>query len=234
MQNLFEDFFPREVKICFSPKHVDFTLPQNNLPLTRDQESYLSSQIDFSNQQVINIRQVHGAHILCMDEGYAKGSHEIREADGLITCRQGIALCIRTADCLPIFICDPVKKCIGLVHAGWRSSQKAIVAKAIEAMSQNWGCNLKDLLIAFGPGIRSCCYQVGEEFGDVFQDEIEKKEEGLFLDLALVNKHQMIDRGIEGNNIFDCELCTCCDDQFFSYRRQGADAGRHLSLMMLL
>ena len=64
--------------------------------------------------------------------------------------------------------------------------------------------------------------------------EIEEKDDGLYFDLTLVNKRQLIDQGVKGENIFDCEMCTCCDNQFFSYRREGKTTGRHLSLFMLM
>ena len=140
---------------------------------------------------------------------------------------------MRTADCLPVYIFDPKKNCLGLVHAGWRGSEKRIVVKALKLMRDYWGCAPENVQIRLGPAIRACCYQVGQEFKEFFPGEVFPREEKLFLDLALVNRNQLLKYGVRPKNIFDTEACTCCDPSLFSYRREGQAAGRHLSLMIL-
>ena len=145
----------------------------------------------------------------------------------------GVPIVIRTADCLPVFIFDQKQRVIGLVHAGWRGSHKRILGSAIERMNNLWDTQVQDIKIVFGQSIKSCCYQVGEEFRGYFPGEIRKKESGLYLDLTLVNGHQALECGVRQENIFDSGICTCCDTRFFSYRREGERAGRMISLMML-
>ena len=128
---------------------------------------------------------------------------------------------------------DKKEKCVGLVHAGWRGSQKGIIVNAIKIMGKNWRTRPENLLVALGPAIRSCCYKVGEEFKKYFPREILRRNGSFFLDLIEVNKRQLASCGVKPEKIYDAGICTCCHPEFFSYRREKDKAGRHLSLMML-
>jgi YfiH family protein len=226
---LFGKFFPPEVKTFFSDRSIDFTLHDGKPSFNKLQEKYLSEEAGISTDDIINIRQVHGDNVLVVSQKFKT----IPEADAVITKMPHVTLSIRTADCLPVFICDPKKKCIGLVHAGWRGSQKRIVARAVNLMQETWGSDPEDLKVAFGPGIRECCYQVGQEFKEVFSCGFATRGKSITLDLALVNRDQLISSGVMFKNIFDSGQCTCCHDQYFSYRREGDRTGRHISLMMI-
>ena len=224
---LFKDFFPPKVKAFFSDRSIDFSL-QEGSPLNEAQKKYLSSNFNVSSDNVINIRQVHGSDVLAVF-GKVEG---VPEADGLITNVPGLALAVRTADCIPIFIYDPEKECAGLVHAGWRGTKKCIAVHGIEMMRGMFGCNPEDLLVAFGPGIRECCYEVREDAKKSFLLESEIRDGKFYLDLVLINRDQFIEAGVRFRNIFDSGKCTCCDENFFSYRREGEKAGRHISIIM--
>ncbi|HLD70224.1 MAG TPA: peptidoglycan editing factor PgeF, partial [Candidatus Omnitrophota bacterium] len=181
----------------------------------------------------INIRQVHGDHVLIATAQDLQNQEATPEADGIVTNIPGVPIAVRTADCLPVFIFDPKKNCIGVAHAGWRGSEKQIAVKAVKLMKEYWACASEDLQIAFGPAIRSCCYEVGPEFKTFFPAEILERNNKLFLDLIAVNRNQLLRYGIEAENIFDSEVCTCCDAANFSYRREGKAAGRHISVIVL-
>ena len=100
-------------------------------------------------------------------------------------------------------------------------------------MTEQWQTPPEDLKVVLGPAIRSCCYEVGKEFLEYFPREVSAKDQHLYLDLPLVNKTQLTFWGVRTENIFDCQICTCCDPRFFSYRRDGPKAGRMVSVMML-
>ena len=100
-------------------------------------------------------------------------------------------------------------------------------------MQETWGTCPEDLMVAFGPHIRVCCYEVGEECAVEFPKEVVARGNTLYLDLSLVNKEQLVGLGVLAQNISGCNTCTCCNDRFFSYRREGEKAGRHLSLIMI-
>ena len=228
----FNDFFPSEVITAVSDRSVDFTLEAGQTDLTSLQKAYLTSLTGIPIQQIINIRQVHGAKIIQAQEAMNARMLPL-EVDGLITNSPQIPIAVRTADCLPVFIYDPKQKCIGLVHAGWRGSEKKIVVQAIKRMNELWYCQPQDLLVAFGPAIRSCCYEVGKDFKRIFPGAIIVKRGHFYLDLILLNKQQLTGEGVKQENMYDCEVCTCCHHEFFSYRREGDATGRHISVIVL-
>jgi copper oxidase (laccase) domain-containing protein len=100
-------------------------------------------------------------------------------------------------------------------------------------MKTVWGTLPECLRAVFGPAIRGCCYKVGKDFRPLFPGAVQERGGADYLDLAGVNRRQLTQSGVRAVNIDDCELCTCCDSRFYSYRRDGQRAGRHLSLMML-
>ena len=87
--------------------------------------------------------------------------------------------------------------------------------------------------MAFGPAIRECCYEVGEEFKTYFPQETFKIRNKWFFNLALANQHQLESIGIKSHNILDCGVCTFCVPGFHSHRRDAEAAGRMISVMMI-
>ncbi len=226
------DFFEgRHVSAFFSDRSVDFAL--NGRPVfTLQQKDFLSHYVGDFWSRTVFLRQRHGSDVLTITEGVAYSPTSL-EADSLITRVVHLPLAIRTADCLPVFLFDPELKGIALIHAGWRGSRKGIVKETIQKMTELWGTRPAHLKVALGPAIRPCCYRVGEEFQQDFPNEIQKRADGFYLDLGLVNRNQLLELGVSRGNIFDCGFCTCCDSRFFSYRRDGYKAGRMISVMML-
>ena len=91
--------------------------------------------------------------------------------DGLITRTPGVLLAVMTADCLPVILVDPKHRAVGVFHAGWRGTVARIVEKGIGEMRKYFGTGPADLKAAIGPGIRGCCYQVGQELKDKFESQ---------------------------------------------------------------
>ena len=226
------DFFEDTgVSTLVTDRSLDFKL-NSSAQLSQKQKEILSRAIGRSIEHAAYLNQVHGNTVIPVGQNFFSMDF-LPEADGLMTDQPNLPLLIRTADCLPVFIFDPVKKGIGLVHAGWRGSRKEIVKNAVELMQRHWQTQPSRLKIVFGPSIRKCCYQVGGEFRDYFPQEVEQRPGGFYLDLVEANRNQLFGAGGEEDNIFDCGICTCCDRRFFSYRREGRDAGRMISLIML-
>lgn len=116
---------------------------------------------------VKSLRQVHSSiihRITSKDDHPAAG-------DGLVTDVPGVLLAVKTADCLPVIIVDPVQKAVGVFHAGWRGTVQRIVEKGVGEMRRHFGSQVVDLLAAIGPGIGKCCYQVGQEVIDKFDSQ---------------------------------------------------------------
>jgi hypothetical protein len=115
----------------------------------------------------VTLRQVHSDIIRFVDSA-AEAQHA---GDGLITATPGLLLAIQTADCLPIILIDPKQRAVGVFHAGWRGTLKRIVEKGVGEMRRYFGSRARDLKAAIGPGIHSCCYEVGQEVRDQFASQ---------------------------------------------------------------
>lgn len=155
--------------------------------------------------------------------------------DGLITDVPEALLMIYGADCPPVYIVDPVKHAIGLVHAGWRGTHSRIPAVAIRLMQEKYGCKPEDMYAAVGIGICKDCYEMGDEIYELFAadwgkeaaDEVlsryptgEKLASGKYhLDLMAANKMTLLQAGIPEDHIAVSNVCTYCNsDKFYSYR----------------
>ena len=114
------------------------------------------------------------------------------------------------------------------------STRKDILAKTIRLMCKEFKGRPEYLQVAFGPAIRSCCYEVGSEFKHFFSGGLIERDGRYYLDLLGINKRQILDSGVKEANIFDSGICTFCkNEDFFSYRKEGKSCGRIMSVIML-
>lgn len=196
-------------------------------------------ELSVDYRDLICAKQVHGSLVRYaqwadIGRGALSYDNAICDTDAFITDKINLPLAIFTADCLSIFLYDPKAPAIGLIHAGWRSSKENIAAKTLQLMAEEFNTKAKDLYAAFGPAIRGCCYEVKREFINFFPADVIRKSSRYYLDLAKINKKQLLDSGLEGKNIFDPEICTFCQNgEFFSYRKEGSSCGRMMSVIML-
>jgi YfiH family protein len=173
--------------------------------------------------------QVHGRNVV-----RAQRAGECDSCDALWSSESGTALGIKVADCLPVTIADMQHGVIANVHSGWRGAVQKIAAEAIDAIggvtptAQAW----------FGPSIRVCCFEVGEEVVDQFRDSYAEAEPFVdrggakpHIDLPGLTAALLIERGIAARNIHDSGLCTRCEGSIFhSYRRDAGRGGRNLAI----
>lgn len=160
--------------------------------------------------------------------------------DFLITNIPNVKLGILTADCLPIIFKDQKNKAIGAAHAGWRGSMNKISEAVLESMQRNYQTKPEDVSIIFGPCIHACCYKVGQDlishvkaypFGET---TITKREEDQFFDLLAFNKALLISLGVKEVAIDSSNsVCTSCNKEYHSHRREGEMAGRQLSTVWI-
>jgi YfiH family protein len=184
--------------------------------------------------------QVHEAGIAVVrekDKGrgmYYRGD-AMDATDALVTDIKKLKIGVRTADCLPVFIGDPYQRSIAIVHAGWRGINQKIIVRTIERMVKEFLVDPKDLYFAFGPALRSCCYEVGKEFLEIFPESIDEKSGKYYFDLILEARRQITGAGVPSTHILDSRICTsCANHEFFSYRREGLAAGRMLSFIEIM
>jgi len=201
------------------------------------------------SSQVVRVKQVHGDGVLTVTEDLVSRRgfpgvllDERYGYDALVTSLPDLALVVSTADCLPLMIHDPVRGAVAAVHAGWRSTAKRIAARALEAMATAYGTDPKDCRVAIGPGVRGCCYEVGDEVAKAMAVALpawEAHAEGTRpdhwrLDLAGVNRAILEAAGVRARRIADVGLCTACrTDLFFSHRAEKARTGRMMNLILI-
>ena len=176
--------------------------------------------------------------------GAFKYSKRIAKTDALITDIPGIPLLMCYADCVPIFILDPVKKAIALIHSGRKGTELELTLKTLFKMKKTFETNPRSCLAAIFPSIGSCCYCIKEEnkINDYWLNEEKyngepismKNKSGRSLDLKKANHLQLIKAGLQEKNIFVSEICTAEHPEiFFSYRRDKGNTGRMAAIFML-
>jgi YfiH family protein len=193
--------------------------------------------------------QMHGSDVrVVKDEQEARetpGSPgESIHADALITDAARILLGVKTADCVPVLLCDPNAKACAAIHAGWRGTLAEIVPKTLERMSREYGTRAEDVRAAIGPAAGACCYEVGPEVINAFRERFEYAEELLTpttredharIDIQRANRQQLIAARVSPERIHLAPLCTMCrTDLFFSYRREKKLHGRTGRLMSVV
>ncbi len=190
--------------------------------------------------------QVHADNIRIVSaEDKGKGfirERDYSEIDALITNEAGVPLISYYADCVPLYIVDPVKRVVALAHAGWKGTVLKIGKKTVKKMIEAFGSEAKDIIVVIGPSIGHCCYEVDEtvisKFNTNFTDTssfVFPKDNGRFmLDLWTANSLALKEIGIKERNIVVSRLCTgCLTDMFFSHRMEGPNTGRMASIIQL-
>lgn len=181
----------------------------------------------------VYLNQVHGAHVGIISDKRFLESHftRLEKTDAAITNVPDLGLIVMTADCLSVFF--HAGSWVGAAHAGWRGTKDGIARKTLEAIVETSGIRVQDVKILFGPCIRGCHYEVGPELKSYFSAESFVERGGkLFFNLSLENKRQLLAAGACEKNFADMEACTVCDNQdYYSYRLEGARAGRMLSII---
>jgi YfiH family protein len=193
-----------------------------------------------NSDRLVTVNQVHGETIVDVNKSNFKDMRSF-EADAIITRERGLAIGVETADCVPILLVDPATPAVAAVHAGWRSTVKKIVQKAVARMQKDFGSDPLRMLAAIGPSIGPECYEVDEPvMGPVreafsFWSEVAspRGRDRWSLDLAKLNRIELLQAGLSEKNVYSFGLCTCCRSElFYSFRREGR-TGRMLSAIML-
>ena len=210
--------------------------------------------------KLIATKQIHSDVI----QHFSMAPSQPCKGDASTTNQPGLLLATQTADCVPILVVDPKKRAVACVHAGWRGTLARIVQKAVGRLQLEYGCKAGDLLAAIGPCIGPCCYEVAADFVAKFKsqfadaqdyfDEARTGEEpnplqwlnmcppghqpppkNVHLDLRKANRSQLLSAGLRPQNIIVSDFCTACrTDLFFSYRKEGPQSGRMLSVIGIL
>lgn len=184
-------------------------------------KNLIAKLLSIKEDNIVFPIQTHSDIVLILDKYYKN-----IEADAIITQKTGILIGVKVADCIPILIYDKKNNIIGAVHAGWRGTAKEIISKTIKTMVKNFSSKPANILVALGPSIKGCCYNVGKDVLKELRKVVDSKfsfykkiNDKYYIDLSFINIMQMLNEGIEPNNIWNSNYCTYCNpDKFFSYR----------------
>lgn len=201
---------------------------------------------------VVQPHQVHGTVIREVTDPMTT-REELEGVDALMTDVPGVAISVRTADCIPVLLYDPVHMAIAAVHDGWRGTVQRLSQKVIAEMQNRYGTNAKDLKAVIGPGIGPESFQVGQEvasefrnagfpMGQILKDcgpksptEANPMAGGLHIDLWTANKWLLEEAGVLSANIQVAGICTYKRyDRYFSARREGVKCGRIINVIKML
>ena len=150
--------------------NLGFTKHDSRAAVERNRQLFLK-ELGVANGRriwpLVSLRQIHSDLIYRVD----RIPERPLAGDGLVTDTPGLLLAVQTADCLPIILVDRKRRAVGVFHAGWRGTVKRIAEKGVGEMRKYFQSDPRNLVAAIGPGVRSCCYEVGEEVRAKFETQ---------------------------------------------------------------
>lgn len=197
---------------------------------------------------VVTGHQVHGTGIAVIDSQETT-REELEGYDAFVTDKPGIAIGVRTADCVPVLLFDGKKKAIAAIHAGWKGTVQRITQKTVVFLQQKYGTDPADIKAVIGPSISPDSFQVGEEVVRFFKeqgfplDRIWFFNEGVgdspmfhghHIDLWKANAWLLEQSGVDISHILFAGIDTYTDPSFFSARREGVACGRIINAVKML
>lgn len=201
----------------------------------------------YPQYQMMRLKQIHSDTVV---ESSAQSEDFQILADSHFSKEKNLALCVITADCVPIFFYEPDAGLISGVHAGWRGVASRIIPKTIQKLIYH-GANPQKISAIIGPHIQKQSFEVGNGVRDQIlsslgplnppesncvKDTITNYAEAIsdeksLVDLNLVVRTQLQQQGIELDNVFDLHIDTVKNPQFHSYRRDKEKSGRQISFI---
>ncbi len=199
----------------------------------------LAGVLAIEKEQMVFPKQTHSANI-----GIVKNSSDtFLNTDALLTNIPGICIAIRTADCVPVLLFDPVQKVVAAIHSGWKGTIQKIAQRTIKLMQQKFGTNPQNIIAGIGPSIGPDVYEIGAEVVEKFTAEFDQnqiikpiQDSGkAFLNLWEANKQILIRADVPESQIEIAEMCTYSHPElFYSARRDGVKCGRLASGIMIV
>ncbi|MGM9740044.1 MAG: peptidoglycan editing factor PgeF [Candidatus Cryptobacteroides sp.] len=192
--------------------------------------------------------QTHSTNVAYVDRvGLTR--EDLEGVDALVTNLTDIAIGVRTADCIPVLLYDPVHRAVGAAHSGWRGTVNMISKKTVLEMCRLFRTRPEDIIAVIGPGIGYDSFQVGEEVALTFKESgfpIDKvwsfrgarkegsMEGGHHIDLKECIRFSLTECGVPQRNITVSDIDTYTDKNFYSARREGNSCGRNINAIMLI
>ncbi len=197
------------------------------------------STVERNVESIYDVWQVHG-----IDYKIAKKPRELdkghEKADIILTKQKSLTLMMRFADCVPIFLFDPIKNAIAIAHAGWMGTVNKIGEKVVHVMCKEFGSIPKNIISAIGPSIGPDHYEIGKDllnkinfgFPDYANKVITKKAGRIYLNLWELNSIALHLAGVEKIEV--ANICTACHlEDWYSHRGENGRTGRFAALFAL-
>ena len=192
------------------------------------EKSILEKITGIDSRKVVMLEQVHGDSIIHVVSEPSEDQIAVAEADGLITALPGICLVIRTADCVPVFIYDPVEKILGAVHSGWKGTLLDISGRCVRDIVKIYGSKPENMYAFILPSIGPESYEVNSDVAKFFPDESVERNGRLFVNLWQSVEKSLKKEGIVDSKIFNSRVCNMKNSgEFYSHRR--GHLGRNLN-----
>ena len=217
-------------------------------PLCAGVEAFTTRRDSVLPYHVIQGHQVHGSRVAVIDRPETT-KEELEGYDAFVTNLPGVAIGVRTADCVPILLYGPKNRTIAAIHSGWKGTVQMISRKVIGILEDKYGTKPSDILAAIGPCIGPDSFQVGEEVAAVFKDAgfpmdriwqfmgpkgKKPMEGGHHINLPEACRWTLLEAGVPEDNIQICGLDTYRDPSFYSARREGIECGRNINAIKIL
>jgi polyphenol oxidase len=190
-------------------------------------------------ESIYDAWQVHGTEVICTDNPRPLDVAHVK-ADAILTDNPQVTLFMRFADCVPIFLYDPIRRVVGLVHAGWQGTIAQIARIVVERMVNEYGSTPADILAAIGPSIGPDHYEIGPDvvekvkgvFSGAAPSLLLDREGKIYFDLWKTNQAILERAGVKQAQV--AELCTACHtEDWYSHRAEMGKTGRFGALIAL-
>ena len=227
----------------FASLNLSFTRPENRDNVMENYRIFCrAAGIPFDAMVMDNYE--HGTNVIKVDRTDAGKGYlldPLPPCDGLVTNDPAITLITGHADCMAFYFVDPVKRCIGLAHAGWRGALGRIGAAVIAELTKQYGSDPADLIIGIGPSICPDCFEVGDdvaaEFAQAFPDlPCVLPQEGAqpHVDLWMIACAQFVEAGVLPEHISLFDVCTMTTPRLYSHRRDQGNTGGMAAYLRIL
>lgn len=217
----FSNKLSSSVTAIFSTRYVDSARVNLN-------KSFFNN-LGMGTREIISIGQTHSTNIRISNTAKFYG-----DTDGIINPNGELICNIKVADCLPVFFSSDNSNAIGLAHAGWRGLVNGVLLNMLFGFA-DMKIDLKNIRVLIGPSINSCCFYVKNDILDLFDKSYIVKENGksFSIDLRRIAIDQMINNGIQFDNITSIDRCThCYKNRYHSFRRDGKKSGRMHAILL--
>jgi len=232
-----------KIGLVFTDRHGGVSLPPfDSLNLAyhtgdepgdvRENRMRVATVMGIAAERFVYLQQVHGVNVVRADSKVLTGGSdqpgvEFAASDGVYTTDIDVVLSVLTADCVPCAIALPSAGVVAMLHAGWKGTIGNIVASALSGIKGELGLDLSEIKAVMGPAIGPCCYEVDEGRARLFVEKYGEDSnvvcgEGEHrLDLFQANRINLLEAGVREENISRVGGCTCCEERYFSFRRDG-------------